>query len=422
MAARRAIEWAEWRANWTLVLACAVGFSFSALLTYAFGVFLVPISEEFGWSRAETSIGVTLNGIVSVLLSPVVGMMIGRWGVRRIAVPGLLLLSLSIAAFALSSGSIGQWIFLWSIYALVDLAVKSTVWTTAVAYAFEQERSLAIAVTLTGVSVALVIGPPLAATLVGALGWRQAFVALGLGWGAVSLAVAIPLLRDVRPDRPRRAAAAGTAESVDAGLPGELDVRQAFRSRPIQFIALSTLLTMLLGIAVQVHQVPILMSGGLTLQKSAYLVGLGGMAGIGGKLVTGWLMDRFDPGTVGALTLALSAAAFVLLLDRFRTVPLAIAALMMIGYASAAKMQICAYLTSRYVGMRSFAVVFGFMSSLIALGGGLGPLMAGLIFDHFRTYDPLLALASAGTAFAAGLLLTLRRFPLLPAEYRPLAA
>ena len=59
MARGRAVQWSEWRTHWSLVLACAVGFSFSALVTYAFGLFIVPISEEFGWSRAQTSIGIT---------------------------------------------------------------------------------------------------------------------------------------------------------------------------------------------------------------------------------------------------------------------------------------------------------------------------------------------------------------------------
>ena len=174
----RAIHWDEWRRNWTLVLCCAFGFSFSSVVNYSFGLFIQPLSAEFGWSRAETSVGLTLTAVFSVLLSPVIGVLTDRWGVRRLAIPGLALLGISVASFALANGSIWQWVGLWAVFAVVDLSVKSTVWTTAVAYAFDRERSLAIAFTLGGVSFALVVGPPLAEALISGFGWRWAFVPL----------------------------------------------------------------------------------------------------------------------------------------------------------------------------------------------------------------------------------------------------
>jgi predicted MFS family arabinose efflux permease len=402
---RRVIHWDEWRRNWTLVLACAFGFSFSSVVNYSFGLFIEPLTQEFGWSRAQTTVGLTLSAVVSVLLSPVVGMIIDRWGVRRLAIPGLGLLGVSVASFALATGSIWQWVALWAVFAVVDLAVKSTVWTTAVAYAFDKERSLAIAFTLGGVSFALIVGPPLAEALIAAFGWRLAFVAMGLAWGVVSLALAVPFLRDGGGRTARQRAGRGTEDSDG------LSVRDALRSGPLRRIALATFITMLLGVGIQVHQVPILTAGGMTRQHAAYLVSLGGIAGIAGKIVTGWLMDRANAGIVGGLTLAVSAFAYGLLIDGIRTVPLTVLAMIVIGYAAAAKLQICAYMTTRYAGMRNFGTIFGFMSSLIALGGGLGPFVAGLVFDRFETYDPLLFAAVGGTLLSAAMLIGLGNYP-----------
>jgi predicted MFS family arabinose efflux permease len=400
---RRAIHWDEWRRNWTLVLCCAFGFSFSSVVNYSFGLFIQPLTEEFGWSRAQTSVGLTLTAVLSVLLSPVIGVLIDRWGVRRMAIPGLALLSLSVASFALASGSIWQWMALWAVFAVVDLSVKSTVWTTAVAYAFDKERSLAIAFTLGGVSFALIVGPPLAEALIAAFGWRWAFVLMGLIWGMGSLALAIPFLKDGRRGR----SAAQLQEDRGEGL----TVREALRSGPLQRIALATFITMLLGVGIQVHQVPILTEGGLSRQHAAYLVSLGGMAGIAGKIFTGWLMDRANAGLVGGVTLAVSAIAYGLLIETFRTVPLTILAMIVIGFAAAAKLQICAYMTTRYAGMRNFGTIFGFMSSLIALGGGLGPFVAGLVYDEFGSYDPLLIASVGGTLLSATMLIGLGNYP-----------
>jgi predicted MFS family arabinose efflux permease len=408
MAGGRAVHWDEWRSNWTLVLACAVGFSFSSILTYAFGLFIVPLSDEFGWSRAQTSVGLTLTGVVSVLLSPVVGMLIDRWGVRRLAIPGLVLLTLSVASFSLADGTMTQWIALWAVFALVDLSVKSTVWTTAVAFAFKDERSLAIAFTLGGVSLASIVGPPLAATLITALGWRLAFVAIAAIWGSVALILALLFLKDTKERQADGSLVLANRGTTDAD---GLTVRQALRSGPLIRIGIATFVTMLLGLAVQVHQVPVLTDGGMDARQAAYLVSLAGVAGIAGKLMTGWLMDRVNAGMVGAVTLAVSAIGYGLLLESVRTVPLTIVAMMVIGYAAACKLQICAYMTSRYAGMRKFGTVFGIMSSLIALGGGLGPLLAGAVFDTFGSYDPLLFAAMAGTFLSAGLLVGLGHYP-----------
>ena len=409
MGTRQNIRWDEWRRNWTLVLACAFGFSFSSVINYTFGLFIEPMGSEFGWSRAQLSLGLTLSAVVSVFVSPFVGILIDRWGVRRIALPGLVLLTLSIASFALADGSMTQWLALWSAFAIIDLSVKSTVWTTAVAGAFDAERSLAIAFTLGGVSICQILGPPLAQVLIADYGWRAAFVAIGAGWGGVALLLSLFFLYDSR-DQSRRD---GTAGATIKALPAAgMSLREAFASPPLILIALATFITMLLGIAVLVHQIPILTAGGISRQHAAYIASLGGAAGIAGKLITGWLMDRKDPGTVGAIILAVSAVAYGLLLDSLRTVPMAILAIMVTGFASAAKLQICAYMTSRYAGMRNFGAIFGVMSSVIALGGGLGPFVAGLVFDSFGTYDPLIIAAVIGTLVAAVMIAGLRRYPI----------
>ena len=400
----------EWQRNWTLVLACAVGFSFSSIINYSFGLFIEPLAREFGWSRAQVSVGLTISAVVSVLLSPVVGMLIDRWGVRRLALPGIVLLTMSIASFSLANGSLTQWLLLWGIFAIIDLSVKSTVWTTAVAYAFKAERSLAMAFTLGGVSLASIVGPPLAETLITAIGWRSTFVAIGLSWGAVAFLLSFLFLHEARFDRGQQRGSSPTPTSDG------LSVKQAVRSLTLIRIGIATFITMLLGLGIQVHLVPILTSGGLSRADAAWMASLAGVAGIIGKLVTGWLMDRVHAGLVGSITLGVSALAYGLLLDQVRTTALVVVAMMVIGYAAAAKLQMCAYLTSRYAGMRNFGTIFGVMSSLVALGGGVGPFVAGLVYDKTGSYDALILASVFGTLLAAGLIFGLGRYPDWEAE------
>lgn len=396
----------EWKRHWSLVLAAAVGFSFMSFMTPAAGIFMDPLSRAFGWNRTQLSTGIALSALVSLLASPFLGVMLDRFGTRRIAIPGIVLTALVIAAFSLANGSFAQWIGLWVIWGLVVLLIQSTVWSTAVASVFEAGRGLALGVTLSGTALANVIVPPLTNWLIGAYGWRAAFVWLGLGWGSIALLLSLLFLYDAR-DR-RRLAGGQKSERVD--LPG-LTIAEAWRSSELWRVAVSTFLILTITIAVSVHQFPILVETGISRATAAWLVSLAGVAGIAGKLITGALIDRVHARWVGSLTLASTAVAYPLLLEPPRAPALIVVAIMISGYAAGTKIQLCGYLTARYGGLRNYGAIFGFMTSAIALSSGVGPLLAGLSYDKYGSYAPLLIAGTVASLVSAALILSLGRYP-----------
>lgn len=400
----------EWRTYWPLVLAATIGFSFHSVVTYSTGLFIEPLSREFGWSRAQITAGLSIAAVLSVPLSPLVGAMIDRWGTRRLALPGMIMTMALMTAFGFATGSTVQWLALWTIYAIVSLGIKSTIWTVAISGCFAAGRGFALAVTLCGTAVAQTVVPILSQWLIEAFGWRQAYMWLAIGWGGPALILAGFFLYDAR-DRNRLARVKGQqASAEDLSLPG-LSVREALRSVPLLRIGVATLFTMVLGIAVIVHQVPILTEAGVTREYAAYLAGLSGIAAIFGKLITGWLMDRVDAGIVGGATMAIAAVAFLLLLEPFRAPAMIVISMMIIGYSGGAKLQICAYLTSRYAGMRNFGKIFGVMASIIALGAGLGPMLAGAVYDVYGSYSPLIIVGIPGSLIAGLLLIGMGPYP-----------
>lgn len=402
----------EWKLGWALVLAASIGFSFHSVMMAATGLFMEPLGRDFGWSRSQLSAGISIASIIQAVLSPFFGILIDRWGTRRIAIPGLVLTTIVISSFSLATGSWTQWVTLWVLYALVSLAIKSTVWTTAVAGVFTAGRGLAIGMTMTGAALAQVVTPPFANMMIENFGWRAAFFWVGIIWGGAALLLSIFFLFDAH-DRNRKAIAMATPDkpaAIPAPLQG-LSIGQAWRDPALWSIAASTLIMMVLTIAVLVHQFPLLTAAGVSRANAAWLTSLFGIAGIIGKLVTGWMMDRWHGRIVGGVTLASSSIAFVLLLEPFRT-PLLIAVAMFInGYASGTKLQICGYLTTRYAGMRNFGTIFGFMASVIALGSGLGPMFGGLIYDHFGNYTPLLLAGIVGCLVSGLLIFRLGDYP-----------
>lgn len=399
----------EWKRRWPMVLAAVFGFSFHSVMTSYASLFIGPVGDEFGWSRTEVTAGMSVSSITITVLSPFFGVLIDRWGTRRLALPGLVLKSLVFAGFGLVSDSVTQWIAIWFVYALTSMAVKSTVWTTAVAGVFSAGRGLALGVVMTGTAFAQIIVPPLGNWLIASFGWREAFAWMGFGWGGIAFVLCVLFLFDAHDDA-RKAQAAGEAEAKKVDLPG-LTLSQAWRNIALWRIAISTFIMMLFTIALIVHQIQILVETGVSRTDAAWLASLAGVTGIAGKLITGKLLDSYNPNLVGAITVASASIGFGLLLETFGSVWIIAVAMLINGYASGSKLQICAYLTSRYAGMKSFGTIFSVMASLIALGSGMGPVMGGIAYDLHGDYMLLLIGGIVGSLVSAALLLGLGPYP-----------
>jgi MFS family permease len=392
----------EWRAGWLLVLACAFGMSMSGLSTTSLGLAMEPLQREFGWSRATVSLATLVPAVVLVLFSPVVGAIIDRWGSRTLAIISVGLTGGALALISLANGSISQWIGLWLFYSFVGLGTKMTVWTASVSGAFTVGRGLALGVMMTGSALVQIFIPPIMQMLVDGQGWRTAYLAMGLGWSLPVLVLVILGMRDPRQEQ-RISVRADSAQVAVGGL----TFGQALRNIPLIRIGLSTLLTMMVGTAIMVHQVPILTETGIARSDAALLASLAGIAAIIGKLATGWMSDRWDAVLISTLTMLAPALAFALLLGSSGQMVPTLVAMVIIGYTTGAKLQISAFLTGLYGGLSNFGKIFGVMASLIGLGAGTGSVIAGAIFDAYGNYDPVLIAGIIASVICAALLFRL---------------
>jgi predicted MFS family arabinose efflux permease len=161
-------------------------------------------------------------------------------------------------------------------------------------------------------------------------------------------------------------------------------------------VGISNFVVMVLTMGLTIHLFPILTEAGVTRGQAAWLVSLAGVAGITGKLVTGYLLDRFRPNWVGGITLGAAALAFLLLMEGISSPALVVVAMLVNGYAAGTKTQITGFLTASYGGMRNFGKIYGVMAALMAAASGIGPLLGGLVYDHFGNYGPFLAWLRVG--------------------------
>lgn len=154
------------------------------------------------------------------------------------------------------------------------------------------------------------------------------------------------------------------------------------------------------------HIVPLLTDRGVAPRQAAGVISVIGIALLVGRLLAGYLLDRvFAPYVAMAFTV-LPFVGVVLLLVAV-TIPTAVVAVLLVGPGLGAEVDLIAFLLSRYLGMRAFGEVYGYLFALFLLGNGIGPVLLGTSFQYTGSYTPALAACAAGLVLASGLVLRL---------------
>jgi len=394
----------EWRRFWPLPVAAALGYSTAVLHTYGIGPFFEPLQQEFGWSRAQTAVGITIAGVGGAVFSVPVGLLVDRWGPRIVGLVGVLLMTGAFALLGTTTGDTANWLLLWCGIAFGNLWLQATVWTSAVASRFEKSRGLAFAITLSGASIAATIFPILATWLIGTHGWRTAFMAMGGIWAALVFPVMFLFFRGAR-DKKRSEQIAPVSASAMTGM----SVAEGLRTSAFYKLLAASGLFTFTALGIIVHFVPILKDRGADPMAAAGIASLVGIFSIVGRLGTGFLLDRLPSHIVGAGVFVLPILACALLFfDGANPLSQGVAAAIF-GLTVGAEVDVIAYLTSRHFGLKHFGVFSGAMIGALALGVAFGPLAAGAAFDRYQSYGQFLLLTMMCMAASSVALVTLSR-------------
>jgi len=398
----------EWGEGWKLVLSSTVGSSLAPLMVYTMGLFVVPLEQEFGWSRTLITSGLTVFAIISVIFAGPAGALIDRYGPRRIALPGALIYCLALALLATASGSRLHWWGLWLLLASGALLVKPTVWSAAIVSRFSAARGLALAIALCGAGLTGIFAPAVAGYLIERVGWRFAYIGIAGLWFLIAMPPLLLFFYGAADlDRVRSRTAAQPIRSRPEGVP----FKEAVRSSAFVKLALATFAVMLVVTACMVHFVPMVSEGGLSRNLAVATASAIGLAAFLGRLVTGSLLDRWNATVVGGVVFCLPAVACALLLGLDGSQQMAVLIAVLVGFCSGAEVEVASYLSARFFGMRFFGTLFGIIAGLISLATGIGPVIAGWAFDQTGAYDLALWAAMPTAVIAGILILSLGRQP-----------
>ena len=399
----------EWRAGWPVIVASAVGIYLSIIHIYSLGLFIAPLEAAYGWKREQVTAGSLIVSLFSFFLNPFIGMILDRYSVRWVAIPGVIAYSLCLAALGLTGPSLASWWLAWVMLGISYTLVSTPVWMLLPASRFTKHRGMALAFTLLGTGTAGATVPLLSSRLIDALGWSHAYMALG-GLGlVVALPAVVFMLRDDRShvrrlDDPKHAAARLTGHTLAQGI----------RSLRFWKLAAASVLAVIGVLGLTVHFVPILAERGIDRTTAAGIAGLVGVGGIAGRLITGYCLDKIHGAIVGGVAFSLPIIACVLL-QTASAPPAFMAAAAILGMSLGAEVDVAAYLTTRYFGMKNYGALFGAISGCLTLGAGFGPFVAGAVFDRLGDYV-MLERVLMGTFLLSGILVfTLGKYPDLEA-------
>jgi MFS family permease len=382
----------EWRLGWRAVAASFVAITFSILHFYSLGVFLVPLTKAYGWTKSEITLAPTIIATLNFFAAAPIGRLASRIGVRRVALPGFVGYCLALAALGLAGPRLWTWYALWAVFALCAACSSNSLWSLSVATRFNRSRGLALAVALCGTGVAGAIAPIAASTATRLFGWSAAYGLLG----ASGLIIGLPLIYWLLPRGPARIPAAagprtapGPEDEGTEALPG-FTFREALATRYFWILAFAS---GVLGIGVptlMLHFVSIGIQMHMTANQAAAAATFIGIAAILGRLATGLLMDTLPGRFVACGLFAVPSIACLLLLGAHGAVGAMSVAAFVIGLCAGAEFDVLAVLVSRYLGMREFAAINGQIVAVFGLGVGFGPMLGSLVVDHFGSYDILL--------------------------------
>ena len=357
------------------------------------GVFVLPMSDEFGWNRSAISFAGALGVLINGLSQPFLGNAYDRFGGRKLILSGVFIIGVTLVLLSLTFHFAYFVLVLGVIMAIAMSAGSITTGAVLVSKWFERKRATAISISSAGVSVGGLILVPFSTYLVILIGWRFTWVVLGSLIVFLVLPMAYFLLRDdpadlgLYPDGEKKTEGSqGQKNSGFSGGPLVVDDwRQAFRSFPIWQLCISYFVCGFTTLIMSVHFVPYAIERGFSPQTAATAFGVLSMMNTIGVLIVGPLCDKFGNKNLLGFLYGFRGVGYVCLLlfpGQWGLWAFAV----ITGASWVATVPPTTALTADVYGLKKVGTLSGIAFMAHQIGGSIGIQFGGIARDIFGTY------------------------------------
>jgi len=381
--------------GWWVVVACFfISLYTGGVVFYGFTAIFEPIADKFDWSYTQISLAASLRGLEAGLLAPLVGILVDRWGPRKLLLSGVVIVSLGLMLLSRTT-SLGMFYGAFALLAIGMSTCSGTVLMTAVANWFRKKIGIAMGIMICGYGCSGLL-VPIIVKLVDTYEWQQAIAILAVGL----LAVCLPLSLLVR-HKPEQYGYQPDGEAQNTVVPNpslaqaetaeaDIGTRQALKSRTFWHIALALLCQAMMLSTVVTHVMPYLSSINIPRARSSLIAMAIPLASISGRLGLGWLGDRLDKRRVIAAAFAMICGGLICFAFASPEATwLLVLFLILFGIGYGGNNTLRGSAIREFFGRSNFGAIHGLVIGIMMLGSITGPPLAGWVFDNWGSYQPI---------------------------------
>ena len=370
------------REQMSVLFAITLGNSLTTTTTVhaVFGTFLVPLSEEFGWSRASISAVLAIIAVCGAITYPLAGRYSDKNGSRRMLIFGLIALGLAIGSLGFSTGNLALFYLTFVVIGTLGNLPSTAMFAKLVAEWFHENRGTAMGFSSGfGNGSGAVFMPIIAAVLISTMGWRAGY----FGIAAIILLIGVPvlifMLRDPPAELKQVSQAEGGTHSEGASL------REAARKPTFWLLMGAIAAGGGVMTAVLSHVVPIVGDRGFSLTTGTAAVSVFALTTAAWQTACGRLLDKVHSPRVVVPMYILSIPGLYLL-EFGGSTNLLIAGSVLLGITLGTQFGSLPFFIARYFGLRHFGVILGVMYSAVIAAQGITPVLLDYAFDVQNSY------------------------------------
>ena len=410
---------------WMVGAGFAAAFTTAGAQGYIAGAFLVPMSDDLGWTRAEFLYGQTTGQFFMAFAGFFVGVYVDRFGARPLMLIGATLLAGALFAVA-EVRELWQWVLLRGVFSMLGAALLGNLAVNVtLSKWFVEQRGRAIGIAAIGVSSSGAVLPPIMTWYVDEFGWPAAWrvLAVGvvvLGYPAAAMMRRTPEDYGQHPDgkSARQMAEGGGARAI-ADFANSFTRAQAIRTRALYLLIVTFGLGSLGLMTMVVLTIPYLTDSGFGRGQAAIMVSILAVPAGVSKPIWGWMADAWSERLSTSLSFAMNAAAMAIIVAAAQAgaVPLLAVGFFLVGWGIGGQIPLQETIWASYFGRRHIGAVRSAALPFTMLIAASGPILVASYFDAFGNYDAaMLAVGGAWTVAAALILLARRPAPPAAAE------
>jgi len=376
--------------GWWIVLACfIISIYIGSCVFFGLTAFFEPLKEEFGWSHTQISFAASLRGLEMGILAPLLGFLVDRFGARKLLFTGVLTVGIGLVML-----SQAQSLFMfYGSYIVLGLGAGGCTTMTlmvVVASWFKKNIGKAMGITASGFGASgLFI--PFIVRLIDVYQWRTALIILGIGiW-----VLGIPLVLMVRnnpedygyqPDGLPPSPASGRTREKDPDFSPTF--KEVLHNRSFRYLNILDFTRMMTASAVILHVMPYLGGQGLSRTAAGYAAGAVPLISVIGRLGFGWLGDFIEKRLVMTASYGLMAIGMLIFCFVHQSW-LIVVFLIFFSIGFGGSMVIRGAILREYFGTHTLGKLLGIVLGSAAIGGIVGPTMAGWVYDTMHSYRPI---------------------------------